>query len=484
MKTPQRTETLPPPSDSKLEASFLGAMLLEKSGLQAGISLFRSNHEVFYEDKHQYIFQAICKLYNVGKAVDILTVTYQLKADGRLDQVGGAHYIAQLTFQVNGTANLQTHGMFLMELYSKRKMADVARRILAKAYTPTYDAHQLISDSYTEMNTLHDVLQIKRPKFVRELLDETVDKIEYAAQQPGGLTGVTSGLTTVDRITGGWQAPDLIIVAARPSMGKTTWALYMARAAATAGLPGVFFSLEMSDVQLITKMIGTVTAYSTSRLTRGDFRGGLDEARTIRPKAEELRHLPMLIDQTPGLSIGEFRAKATKLKAEQNIRWIVVDYLQLMTGDRNGGSREQEVASISRALKEVAKELNVPVLALSQLSREVAKRDGEKEPVLSDLRESGSIEQDADVVAFVHRPEYFKIMEDSMGVSTANTTKIIFAKHRNGPLEDVVLFSDLRYGRYEDMNQAPAALEYSSPTRIIGAGGAPGQADDDDQDPF
>lgn len=477
MKTPQRIETLPPPSDVKLETATLGAMLLEKSGLQTGMSLLRNNHDIFYEDRHQYIYQAIVKLYNLGQAVDIATVTHQLRADGKLDKVGGAYYVANLTLQINSAAHLHTHCAFLLELYSKRKMAEVARRILAKAYDPIYDAHTLISDSYLEMNGLHEVMQLKRPMYVHELLDGAVDKIELAAQQPGGVTGIPSGLRTLDRITGGWQAPDLIIIAARPSMGKTTWALYMARHAAEQGFPGVFFSLEMSDTQLITKMIGTVAGYSTNRLTRGNFHGGLDEARSIRAKAEALRPLPMLIDQTAGLTISEFRAKATKLKAEAGIRWIVVDYLQLMRGE-DRGSREQEIASISRTLKEVAKELNVPVLALSQLSREVTKRDGEKEPQLSDLRESGAIEQDADVVVFPHRPEYYKITEDALGNPTKDTTKIIFGKHRNGPLEEVILYSNLTFGQYKDLGDSPLAMTFNT------SGQTGGSSYDDDQDPF
>ena len=291
-------------------------------------------------------------------------------------------------------------------------------------------------------------MQLRRARTLGEMFHVAVDEVVAATKAPAGITGVPSGLAALDHITGGWQASDLVIIAARPGMGKTSLTLAMACMAEAAGRPGLFVTLEMGAMQLVKKALATASGNTTSQLTRGV---GLSpaEAEDLRTSAAALAGSRLLLDDTPAISFGELRAKAAKAVAEHGIQIVYVDYLQLMSGDKNG-NREQEIGSISRGLKLLAKELNVPVIALAQLSRAVETRP-DKKPLLSDLRESGSIEQDADLVIFVHRPEYYGVTQDTAGNSTTGLTELIIAKHRNGSLGNPIVRSDMATGRYEDL---------------------------------
>jgi len=467
------TYTHLPLHDNELEKAVLGTLLCDAHGLRTGLTLLREA-TVFYQLAHQAIFQAIQALVADNKAVDHLSVVRQLSSDGQLTRAGGAPQVISLLGRAQSAAKLDTHCKFLLELYTKRRIGEVARTLLSGATDPTQDCFVLLGQAHQELNNLHNGLQLKRPRQLAEVYDGVVDGIVQASELPDGLTGVPSGIASLDRVTGGWQKSDLIIIAARPSMGKTSLAAFMARmAAGDQRYPGVIFSLEMSTEQLVRKMIATEAGYTTAQLQRGRLPGGKEEAEYIRERARALRKVGLLFDDTTGLSTGEFRAKVAKLVAEYGIQFVVVDYLQLMSHPDARGNREQEISSISRTLKMTAKEHNIPVIALAQLSREVEKRGGEKKPMLSDLRESGAIEQDADVIVFPYRPEYYKIMEDELGRPTANTTEIIIAKHRNGSLANVVVSSNMAQGRYTDLDSMPSLAtpipgEHFGP-RVLGA---------------
>ncbi|WP_052695362.1 replicative DNA helicase [Hymenobacter sp. AT01-02] len=436
----------------ELERAVLGILLSNDHGLRDGIGLLgRAGDAIFTQHPHRAIFRAVQALYAEGLHVDHLSVNHRLVASGQMQAVRGKVSVTDLYAAAPRGQNITTYCHFLLRLHAKRLTVEIGQRLSYEAAKPDADVHELLAKAQASLGAVHNGLELKRPKAVAELYDEVVDTIVFATQQPEGLTGVTSGLRTVDKITGGWQPGDLVIIAARPGMGKTTWALYMAREAAFAGKPGVFFSLEMEDKQLVRKMITTeLGVYTTSQLQRG-VNLTTDEAESIRERAGRLRKAPLFIDETPALSIGELRAKAARLKAEHDIQFIVIDYLQLMTGTP-GQTRTVEIGSITRALKQTAKELGVPILALAQLSRATEQRGGDKKPQLSDLRESGDIEQDADIVVFPYRPDYYGIKEDDMGNPTTDLSYIIFGKHRNGPLDEVVIGSTLPNGRYFDID--------------------------------
>ncbi|OUJ69924.1 replicative DNA helicase [Hymenobacter crusticola] len=441
------------PHDDNLEKAVLGAMLLEVAGLRTGLTLLRSNEEVFYQPAHRLVFRAIERLFNAGQAVDLISINRQLDHDGTLTRAGGSAEVAELSVRVHSAAHLPTHCLQLLELYTKRKVAEIGRQLVDRAYDLTQDSLALLGQAQQKLNCVHDVLQIRRPQTVGELYLESITAIANATQQRGGLTGVPSGLTSLDKVTGGFQPSDLIIIAARPGMGKTSLALSIARHAAGQGIPGLFLTLEMDNAQLMRKLIATEAGYTTSQLQRGLLEHGLAEVESIQRKTTVLTSLPLYLDDTPSLSISEARAKASRMKADHQIGFIITDYLQLMQDEsKNQRSREQEISAISRGLKMLAKELNIPIIALSQLSRDVEKRGGDKRPQLSDLRESGAIEQDADVIIFPYRPEYYGILEDALGVSTRDTTELIIAKHRNGGLDSPVVKSVMSQGQYGDLD--------------------------------
>ncbi|OGX84116.1 hypothetical protein BEN47_16700 [Hymenobacter lapidarius] len=439
-----------PLADLQLEIAALGAMMTEANAVPVGIAYLRGNADIFYLPRHRLIFRAIIALQGTGDAVDILTVSNHLRQAGHLEQAGGAKYVAAFTQHVHNAAALSTHCATLIDLYAKRRTAEIATQLLKTAYDFTADAGDVLALAQASLNEVQDSRQVRRAQTLGQLFHPAIDEVVAATQTPGGITGVPTGLLALDKLTGGWQPGQLIIIAARPGMGKTSATLAVANMAEARDFPGLFCSLEMSAMELAKKAIGTATDRSTNQLQRG---GGMSpaEAEDLRRQAAHLGHSRLLIDDTPGLSIGELRAKATKAKNEHGIKVIYVDYLQLMTGEK-GGNREQEIGSISRALKGIAKELHLPVIALAQLSRAVETRGGDKKPQLSDLRESGSIEQDADIVIFPFRAEYYGITQDEEGNSTAGQTELIIAKHRSGALGNPVVKSNMATGKYEDMD--------------------------------
>lgn len=426
-----------PPQALELEEAVLGAMMLEKDAVTTVIEILKP--EAFYKHAHQLIFAAIYELFQQSQPIDLLTVTHLLRNKGQLDMVGGAYYLSLLTNRVGSGANVEFHARIILEKHLKRELIRIASEIQRDAYDDGVDVFDLLDSAEKK---LFDVAQgnIKRTsESMNVLISEALNQIEQAQKQESTLTGVPSGFTKLDELTAGWQKSDLIIVAARPAMGKTAFCLSMARnAAVDFNVPVAVFSLEMSAVQLVNRLISAETGIPSDKLRKGNLTE--QDWQNLHSRLTDLAEAPIYINDTPALNIFEFRAIARRMKQHQNIGMIIIDYLQLMTaGDsKKGGIREQEISTISRSLKAIAKELNIPIIALSQLSRAVESRPGDKRPQLSDLRESGAIEQDADMVCFIYRPEYYGILEDE-GQSMAGVAKIIVAKHRNGATDDVAL---------------------------------------------
>lgn len=442
-----------PPQAIDLEEAVLGALMLEKDALSAVIDILKP--ELFYKETHQKIFQSIFTLFQKSSPVDILTVTSQLRQQGDLEIVGGAYYITELTNRVVSAANIEYHARIISQKFIQRELIRISTEIIQNAYEDTTDIFDLLD--HAEKN-LFDIAQNNLRRDSRKMDDiirESLDSLEKLRDRVDGLTGVPSGFTALDRMTSGWQPSDLVIIAARPAMGKTAFVLSCARNAAVQfNKPVVVFSLEMSSVQLVNRLISGETEIEQEKIRKGNLAEW--EWQQLHSKIGTLTEAPLFIDDTPALNIFEFRAKCRRLKAQYDIQMIIVDYLQLMhgkgEGKGGGGNREQEIGSISRALKSVAKELNVPVIALSQLSRAVESRPGgNKKPMLSDLRESGSIEQDADMVLFLYRPEYYGLTEDEEGRSTVGIGEVIIAKHRNGETGTVPLRFVGKYVKFMDL---------------------------------
>ncbi|MVN91579.1 replicative DNA helicase [Mucilaginibacter aquatilis] len=441
-----------PPQARDLEEAVLGALMLEKDALSSVIDVLKP--EVFYVESHQKIFNAIRILFEKTSPVDILTVTAQLRMQGELEMVGGAFYITELTNRVASAANIEYHARIIIQKYIQRELIRISTDTINLAYEDTTDILELLDRA--EKN-LFDIAQNNLRRDSRkmdDLMQETLKEIEELKNKTDGLTGIGTGFTDLDRMTSGWQKSDLVIIAARPAMGKTAFVLSCARnAAVDFNKPVVVFSLEMSSVQLVNRLISGEAEIEQEKIRKGKMEEW--EWQQIHSKIGRLEAAPLIIDDTPGLNIFEFRAKCRRLKSQHDIQLIIIDYLQLMTGKvdgKGGGNREQEIGSISRALKMVAKELQVPVIALSQLSRAVESRPGgSKRPMLSDLRESGSIEQDADMVLFLYRPEYYGLEFDEDNNPTKGVGEVIIAKHRNGETGTVRLKFVGKYVKFADL---------------------------------
>lgn len=417
-----------PPQAPELEEAVLGALMLEKNALTAVIEFLKPEH--FYAEAHQEIYQAITDLFKGSEPVDMRTVVNQLRKNGKLETVGGAYYIAELTSRVSSAANIEYHARVVIEQAIKRELIQIASRVHQDAYEDTTDVFELLDKTEQSIFAIADANLRKNYDNMKNLMSHAFQELQVLREHKDGLTGVPTGFTGLDRITSGWQNSDLVIIAARPGMGKTAFVVSaMRNAAVDFKRPVAIFSLEMASVQLVNRMISAEAELEGEKIRKGNLADF--EWQQLVHKTSRLASAPIFIDDTPALSILELRAKSRRLRAEHNVELIIVDYLQLMRGD-TGGNREQEIASISRALKSIAKELNVPVIALSQLSRGVETRGGDKRPQLSDLRESGSIEQDADLVVFLYRPEYYKITVDEEGMPTQGMAEMIVAKHRNG----------------------------------------------------
>ncbi len=451
-----------PPQSVDLEEVVIGAMMIDKKGVDEVIDILHP--DVFYKDAHRYIYEAIFKLFETSEPVDLLTVSSQLKKDGRLESVGGDFYLIKLTQKVASSAHIEFHARIILQKYIQRSLIKISNEIIEEAYDEATDVFDLLDAAESK---LYDVTQgnLKRSaETAQNLVIQAKKRIEEIANKDG-LSGVPSGFDKLDKLTSGWQPSDLIIIAARPGMGKTALTLTMARnIAVNSNIPVAFFSCEMSSVQLITRLISSETGLSSEKLRTGKLEKHEWEQLNVKVKA--LEKAPLFIDDTPSLSIFDLRAKARRLASQHGIKMIIIDYLQLMTagGTSKGGNREQEISTISRNLKALAKELNIPVIALSQLSRAVETRGGSKRPILSDLRESGAIEQDADIVTFIFRPEYYKIDEwdDEERSPTQGQAEFIVAKHRNGGLESIRLKFISNLGKFDNLDDFDSPFEFQS----------------------
>ena len=444
-----------PPQALDIEEAVLGSLLLEKNALSSVIDLLRP--EVFYKEAHQFIYEAIANLFASSEPVDLITVMSKLRAIGMLDIIGGPYYLTQLTHKVASAANIEFYAKILIEKYVQRQLISASTEIVRDAYEDTTDVFELLDKAESKL------FSISENNFRREfeplpgLIKRSLEEIEASKNADGHLRGVPSGYSELDRVTGGWQKTDLIIVAARPSMGKTAFALSMARnMAVDFKKPVALFSLEMDANQLAIRLMSAQTNIEMSKLRKGSL--SEHEWLIFHERLSGLSDAPIYIDDTPALSIFELRAKCRRMKEQYRIEAIMVDYLQLMSGTSEvRGNREQEISGISRSLKSLAKELEVPVIVLSQLNRGVETRGGTKRPMLSDLRESGAIEQDADLVLFVYRPEYYQIEEDDKGF-TAGMADIIISKHRNGSLADIRLRFQKECAKFIDPETTYASL--------------------------
>ncbi|WP_295713142.1 replicative DNA helicase [Mucilaginibacter sp.] len=444
-----------PPQATDLEEAVLGALMLEKDALSSVIDVLKP--EVFYRDNHQKIFTAIKVLFEKSQPVDILTVTAELRKLGELEMIGGAYYITELTSRVASAANIEFHSRIIIQKYIQRELIRISTETINSAYEDTSDVLDLLDKAEKNLFEIAQSNLRRDARKMDDLVQEALKDIESLKDKKDGLTGVPSGFTGLDRMTSGWQKSDLVIIAARPAMGKTAFVLSCARnAAVDFDKPTVVFSLEMSSVQLVNRLIAGEAEIEQEKIRKGTLEEW--EWQQIHSKIGRLEKSVFIIDDTPALNIFEFRAKCRRLKAQHDIQLIIIDYLQLMHGKaadgKGGGNREQEIGSISRALKSVAKELNVPVIALSQLSRAVEQRPGNsKRPMLSDLRESGSIEQDADMVLFLYRPEYYGLTEDEDGNPTQGVGEVIIAKHRNGETGTVRLKFVGKYVKFANLEE-------------------------------
>jgi len=437
-----------PPQAIDLEEAALGAVMLEQNALSAIIDFLKP--EMFYTEAHKKIYEAIYTLFEKSQTVDLLTVTQELKRSGNLEIAGGAYYVAQLTRRVASAANIEVHARIIIQKYIQRRLIEISSEISRDAYEDSTDVFDMLDKAEQKLFKVSENNFRRDYTNMSELVKEAIRNIEAAKSHDGSYRGVPSGFSKLDRVTAGWQKSDLIVIAARPGMGKTAFVLSMARNIAVGfKRPVAIFSLEMASVQLVTRLIAAETMLSADKLKKGELKDF--EWQQLHSRISGLVDAPLFIDDTPALSIFELRAKARRMKQQYKIELIVIDYIQLMqAGDSTKGNREQEISNISRSLKSLAKELDIPIIALSQLNRSVETRGGLKKPILSDLRESGAIEQDADMVLFIYRPEYYKIENMEDNTPSQGKAEIIIAKHRNGALEDIRLRFIAQFAQFTD----------------------------------
>ena len=441
-----------PPQAVDLEEVVLGAMMIDKKGVDEVIDIL--SPEAFYKQANKLVFEAIFQLFENSEPIDLLTVSSQLRKSLNLDKVGGDFYLISLTQKVSSSAHIEFHARIILQKFIQRSLIKISNEIIEDAYDETTDVFSLLDKAESRLYEVTQGNIKKSSETAQSLVIQAKKKIEEISNKEG-LSGVPTGFTQLDKLTSGWQPSDLIIIAARPGMGKTALTLSMARnIAVDQGIPVAFFSLEMASVQLITRLISSETGLSSEKLRTGKL--AKHEWEQLNVKVKGLEKAPLFIDDTPSLSIFDLRAKARRLASQHGIKMIMIDYLQLMTAggsQKGGGNREQEISTISRNLKALAKELAIPVIALSQLSRAVETRGGSKRPLLSDLRESGAIEQDADIVSFIYRPEYYKIEEwdDDERSPTDGQAELIVAKHRNGGLDNIRLKFIGNLGKFDNL---------------------------------
>ena len=458
------------PQATDVERAVLAALMIDKDAYAVVCEMLRP--ESFYEPRHQKIYTAIRDLNMAEKPVDIMTVADQLARQGDLDAIGGAPYIVELSSQVASSAHIEYHARIIAQKSLARQLIQFASDIETKAFDETIDIEELMQHAEGSLFELSQKNMKKDYTQIDPVIKNAMDVIQQSAKNKDGLTGVASGYHKLDDKTSGWQASDLVIIAGRPAMGKTSFALSMAKnIAADYQVPMAFFSLEMSNVQLVNRLISNVCEIPGSKILNGQLHP--DEWERLDKRVNNLLGAPLYVDDTPGLSVFELRTKARRLVREHGVKLIMIDYLQLMNA--NGmrfSSRQEEVSTISRSLKGLAKELNIPILALSQLNRGVESREGleGKRPQLSDLRESGAIEQDADMVLFVHRPEYYHIYQDENGVDLHGKAQIIIAKHRKGATGDVLLTFRGEFTRFENPDDSSLSRRaHTNEGEVIGS---------------
>jgi len=449
-----------PPQALELEEAVLGALMIEKDAYYIVSELLRP--ESFYKNEHAKIYKAIMDLAFKQEPIDMHTVTEQLRKNGDIEEIGGPYYISLLTAKVASAAHVEYHARIIAQKYLARELIRISSEVQSKAFDDKTDVDDLMQEAegklfeVSQRNIKKDVTQID------PVIKEALDRINTAAGKKDGMSGIQTGFHSLDKYTSGWQKSDLIIIAARPAMGKTAFVLSMAKnMAIDYNIPVAVFSLEMSNVQLANRLIMNVCEIDGEKIKNGRLEN--DEWERLDRKLKDLDGAPIYIDDTPSLSVFELRSKARRLVKEHKIKIIIIDYLQLMNASgMNFGSREQEVSIISRSLKGLAKELDIPIIALSQLNRGVESRTGHegKRPQLSDLRESGAIEQDADMVCFIHRPEYYKITEDENGNSLLGIGEIIIAKHRNGATGDIQLKFKKNFAKFQNLDDENFETNY------------------------
>ncbi|MCD6117613.1 replicative DNA helicase [bacterium] len=435
-----------PPQSIEAEEAVLGSMLLDNDCIGKLIEIL--NPESFYKTAHQKIFSCCIELYEKNEPVDVITLAETLKIKKILDDVGGAYYLTELSESVPSSANVAFHAKIVHQKYLLRKLIQESANIARDSYEAQYDVYEILDKSEQRIFGISDNQIRKSYQGIKEIMHETMRKIDKLHKRKGSVTGVPTGFAKLDEYTSGFQPSELVIIAGRPSMGKTAFSLNIAKYAASEGVPVGFFSLEMSSDQLAMRLLSAEARIDAHSVRTG--RMSKEEWRQIGIFSGKVAELPIFVDDTPGLSVLELRAKARRLKKEADIGMVVIDYLQLMQGPRNVESRQQEISVISRSLKALSKELDVPVVALSQLSRAVETRGGDKRPMLSDLRESGAIEQDADVVLFVYRPEFYMSREETQQKDMEGRSEIIIGKQRNGPVGTVVLNFIKKWATFEN----------------------------------
>lgn len=444
-----------PPQAQELEEAVLGALMLEREAYIIVADLLRP--ESFYNPKNRYIYEAVRSLAAKDQPIDLMTVVEKLKSLGTLEEAGGPAYIAELTRKVSSTAHLQYHAQIVAQKATARELIAMAARIENNAYDETQDVEQLMGAAEAEIFEISQRAQKRDVTQIDPVIQEAFARMARASKNEGNISGIPSGFHDLDKITSGWQKSDLVIIAARPAMGKSAFVLSMAKnMAVNYNIPVAIFSLEMPNVQLANRLLMNVCEIDGEKIKTGHFTH--EETTRLSYKSNELFGKPIYLDDTPGLSVFELRSKARKLVREKGVKIIIIDYLQLMTASgMQFGSREQEVSIISRSLKGLAKELDIPIIALSQLNRGVEARTGleGKKPQLSDLRESGAIEQDADMVCFIHRPEYYHIYSDeSNNKDLRGLGEIIIAKHRNGAIGEVWLRFRSKFAKFQNEDEA------------------------------
>src|SRR5580700_2586071 len=452
-----------PPQAKELEEAVLGAIMLESGAFDTVVEILKP--ECFYLEGHQRIYRAMQGLAQKSQPIDILTVVEELKSREELDKIGGPYYVTRLTNTVVSAANIEAHSRIILQKFIQRELIRISGEIIGDAYEDSTDVFDLLDEAESKLFEITNNHLRKNFDSIDTVLVKTIQRIEDLRHKNEDVTGVPTGFASLDHITYGWQSTDLIILAARPSVGKTAFALNLARNAAlhaSKPTPVGFFSLEMSAGQLVQRILSAQSEIWLEKIARGRLQE--HEMKQLYAKGiQRLAQAPIYIDDTAALNIFELRAKCRRLKNKHHVGLIIIDYLQLMSGagENRNGNREQEISRISRDLKGLAKELQVPIIALSQLSRAVeSRKEGEKIPQLSDLRESGAIEQDADMVMFLYRPEYYDITANEFGESNKGETHVRIAKHRNGSLETIKLKALLHIQKFieEDGNNFGGGL--------------------------